>query len=141
MNTGKLLISYHLSGKWATDFYTEEMTEDWFNLKINQVETSGSFKFSIFINDERIYSVINTTPKVFTNVQAEFGRNRDHSTFRLAEGSYRNLQFTSKQNTFLGNLIFKLENKMNLLLRPVPRFTKAYLLFYSHRTTYSQNPI
>ena len=40
------------------------MTDDWFSLKLTQGETSGDFEFSIFIDDIKIYSTINTKPEV-----------------------------------------------------------------------------
>ena len=43
---------------------TEEMTEVWFSLKLTQGETSGDFEFSIFIDETKVYSTINTKPEV-----------------------------------------------------------------------------
>ena len=96
-----LYIAHYVNGDRNHVFTTEEMTEDWFNLKIRQEETSGSFKYSILIDNIEVYSIINTTPKVFTNVQAEFGRIKDHADYRIADGSFRNLQLKSKFSVFL----------------------------------------
>ena len=77
------------------------MTEDWFNLKLTQAKTSGDFRFSIFIDNIKVHSTINSQPEVFGNVQAEFGRMRDRPNFKIADGSYRNLQLKSKKCDFL----------------------------------------
>ena len=77
-------------------------------MKIKQTENSGSYEYSILIDDKQLLSKENTTPKVWNNVQAEFGRIKDVSGFRIAKGSYRNLQVTSKcliLQTYLCNLI------------------------------------
>ena len=77
------------------------MTEDWFKLKLTQAETSGNFHFSIFIDNIKVHSTINSQPEVFKNVRAEFGRMRDNSNFKVANGSYRSLQVKSKKCKFL----------------------------------------
>ena len=83
------------------------MEDDWFNLKLIQTETSGNYKFSIFIDKIEVYSAINAKPEVFKNVQAEFGRMRDQpDAWKIADGSYRNLQLKSKNCIFLQNMIF-----------------------------------
>ena len=83
------------------------MEDDWFNLKLIQTKTSGDYKFSIFVDKIEVYSAINAKPEVFKNVQAEFGRMRDHpDAWKIADGSYRNLQLKSKNCIFLQNMIF-----------------------------------
>ena len=92
----KLHICSFVNDDWNYQFNTEDLTEDWFNLKIKQVENSGSYEYSILIDDKQVLSKENKTPKVWNNVQAEFGRIKDVSGFRIAKGSYRNLRVTSK---------------------------------------------
>ena len=82
-------------------FIAEEMTEDWFNLKLTQNETSGDFHFSIFIDSIKVYSIINSEPEDFKSVRAEFGRMRYNSNHKVADGSYRSLQVKSKKCKFL----------------------------------------
>ena len=85
------------------------MSDDWFNLKLVQTETSGDYKFSIFIDKIEVYSVINVKPEVFKNVRAEFGRMRDKpDVWKIAKGSYRNLQLKSKKFIFLQKELRKL---------------------------------
>ena len=95
-SSSTLYIAHYVNGNRNHVFTTEAMTEDWFNLKINQEETPDGFKYWITINGKGVYSIINTTPKTFENVQAEFGRIQDHKDYQIADGSYRNLQVTSE---------------------------------------------
>ena len=85
-----------MNGDVGSSSRVDNINEDWFTLKLNQVETSDGFRYSIFVNDKEVTSDINTTPKIFTNVQAEFGRIRDYHRYQIAVGSYRNLEVTSK---------------------------------------------
>ena len=90
-------MHFDINGDYGHHFTTDEMTEDWFNLKATQTETSGEFKFSVIIDNIEVYSTVNTTPRVFKNVQARVGRGPD---YRIVDGSFRNLLLKSKQNDF-----------------------------------------
>ena len=77
---------------------TENMTEDWFNLKIEQSENAGTYEYSILIDDKKIFSVENKTPKVWKNVRAEFGSSESWVANSIAVGSFRNFQVESEYN-------------------------------------------
>ena len=120
--SSKLHICNYVNGDWNYQFETENLiVRKWFNLKIKQTENSGSYEYSILIDDEQVLSKENTTPKVWKNVQAEFGRIKDVSGFQIAKGSYRNLQVTSEcliLQTNLCNLI-QLDDKISKEARQV----------------------
>ena len=63
---------------------------------LHQAEESGQFKYSIHLDGTEIYSVINTTPKVWSNVQAEAARSNQAGEKSFAEGNFRNLQLISR---------------------------------------------
>ena len=95
--SSKLHICNYVNGDWNYQFETEDLVvRKWFNLKIKQTENSGSYEYSILIDDKQVLSKKNTTPKVWNNVQAEFGRIKDVSGFQIARGFYRNLRVTSE---------------------------------------------
>ena len=94
--SNKLLIVNYINGNWNYYYLTENLTEDWFNLKIQQKKIFKVFKYMILINGKEVFSVINTTPIVWNNVRAEFGRIRDRSEYEIVVGAYRNLQVSSK---------------------------------------------
>ena len=85
-----------MNGDWNYITIIPDLGEDWYNLKFKQELVSGNYKYSVLINDIEMHSVTNETPKVFTNVQAEFGRIRDFAGCWLADGSYRNLKVKSE---------------------------------------------
>ena len=60
---------------------------------LQQAEESGQFKYSIYYDAKQIYSVINKTPKVWTNVQAEAARSGQGG---IAKGNFRNIQLISR---------------------------------------------
>ena len=63
----------------------------WFSINLNlKVEESGQFFNYIFLDGTQLMRRPNTTPKVWTGIQANSGLNT------AATGSYRNLQFNSK---------------------------------------------
>ena len=100
--SSKLYVGCYVSDHWAHWFVTDSLTEDWFNLKIKNSLVSSRvdyFSYEIFIDNKQVYETINWSPKVFYNVQAEFGRIRD-GDYLLADGSYRNLQVISKKIGF-----------------------------------------
>ena len=67
---------------------------------LHQAEESGQFKYSIHLDGTEIYSVINTTPKVWTNVQAEAARSDQawapNGENKFATGNFRNIQLISR---------------------------------------------
>ena len=63
---------------------------------LHQAEESGQFKYSLYYDDKLIYSVINKTPKVWNNVQAEAARSNQHGEKSFAKGNFRNLQLISR---------------------------------------------
>ena len=63
---------------------------------LQQAEESGQFKYSIYYDAKQIYSVINKTPKVWTNVQAEAARSDQAGEKSFAKGNFRNLQLISR---------------------------------------------
>ena len=75
--------------------YTENLTEGWFNLTLQQLERAGSYQYSIYIDDNKIYTIINKTPRSWSNVRAFFALS-DFKNHKIANGSYRNLQVISK---------------------------------------------
>ena len=96
-----LYVGYYINDNWSKYFKTQKMTEDWFNLKIEQAETSDGFKYSITIDDKQVFTVINKTPKAFKNVEASFCRIKDDKNYRAADGWYQNLQILSQLSTLL----------------------------------------
>ena len=94
--SSKLHISSFVNDNWNFAFDTENLTEDWFNLKIKQSENAGTYEYSIFIDDEKVFSVENKTPKVWENVRAEFCSSEKWVAKSIASGSYRNLRVESK---------------------------------------------
>ena len=63
---------------------------------LQQAEESDQFIFSIHLDGTQIYSVINKTPKVWTNVQAEAARSDQAGEKSFAKGNFRNLQLISR---------------------------------------------
>ena len=97
-NSRKLGIYSYVNNDWSHWFITESLPESWVNVKIRQIRKLGIIEYSIHVDNKEVYAVNNTTPKVFIDVQAEFGRIKDHPDYQIAQGSYRNLQLTSKCN-------------------------------------------
>ena len=60
-----------------------------------QAEESGQFRYSILVDGAEIHSVINTTPKVWSGIQAQTGRTETGTNLVVTPGSFRNLQLTS----------------------------------------------
>ena len=60
-----------------------------------KVEQSGQFRFSILLDEKEIHSVINTTPRVFSGIEAHTGR-LIGGVDKVTYGSFRNLKLISK---------------------------------------------
>ena len=43
----------YINGDRKHQFHTDEMTNDWFNLVIKQEEISGSYEYSIYVNNNK----------------------------------------------------------------------------------------
>ena len=95
--TYKLHIANFLNNNWNVYFETPSPSEDWVKLLMKQELTdvrAQTYVYSVFVNDKKVYFKTNTTPKVWTNVEAIFGQDTEYP---LASGSYRKLRVTSKK--------------------------------------------
>jgi len=101
----------NLPGGWPACYEDDVPVNEWFNVKFVQAKEDGEFRYSIFIDGKKVHSVINTTPRVWSAVEAETGRTwlppTIKETYRPATGSrFRNLQLfsfcQSKEGGWLG---------------------------------------
>lgn len=60
------------------------------NVKIQQVrQTDGKYTYSVLFNDEEVYSIINKTPREFTNAKVFIG----DRFYAAADAVVKNLEF------------------------------------------------
>ena len=89
-----LHICNSVNNNWNHCHNTGYVGTNWFNLRIGQREEDAGYRYEIYINGDLEYSVLNSSPEVFSNVRVELA---NQSFQEASKGSFRNFQISTNR--------------------------------------------
>ncbi|XP_065640653.1 uncharacterized protein LOC100210655 isoform X2 [Hydra vulgaris] len=108
----KLLVGFAINNNKNEYFESEPLQRgEWINIHIRQHAESGRASFTLYINNENVYTVQNLNPQVFTNVQVYAG----DPWYEVQDGSIKKFNVTNGYLDFVDNEVEETLKKNNLV--------------------------